>query len=288
MTSQCACTVSGRGPGWGQQAMTTPSLLLESYHCDRCLVVRPVGDLSPETYERLRDGLFACAAHEPAAMVVDLACMQTTIASLLSVFPTIADRIGNWPGAPLVLAAARQPLRAMLDSSAASRFVATYGTVSEALQALHAAPQPRQRQMPLPCNPSSPRLARQLIKQTCQEWSIPEVLPDAVVVASELTENMVQHARSEGQLRLKLRRNLLSIAVADADPRPPQLRLPGLNAAGGRGLVLVNRLSRTWGTASRLGSGKVVWAVLTVSSPPPPRIHNGAVRTPLRSTTGSR
>jgi hypothetical protein len=76
----------------------------------------------------------------------------------------------------------------------------------------------------------------------------------------------VDHARSDGWLRLELRSRKLTVAVADADPRPPRLRVPGLGAAGGRGLVLVDKLSRTWGTASRLSGGKVVWAVLTVPS----------------------
>jgi hypothetical protein len=93
------------------------------------------------------------------------------------------------------------------------------------------------------------------------------MVTDAVVVASELTDNMVYHARSDGWLRLELRGNRFTVAVADADPRPPRLRVPGLRAVGGRGLVLVDKLSRTWGTASRLPDGKVVWAVLTV----PPR-----------------
>jgi len=46
----------------------------------------------------------------------------------------------------------------------------------------------------------------------------------------------------------------------------PELRVPGLGGVGGRGLVLVDKLSRTCGTASLLSGGKVVWAVLTVPS----------------------
>jgi anti-sigma regulatory factor (Ser/Thr protein kinase) len=233
--------------------------------------MRPVGELSPQTYELLRDGLLACAADEPAAIVVDLGSMQTAIASLLNVFPVVSDRIGDWPGVRLVLAA-QHPLRTMLDSSAVSRFVPTYGSVNEALRNLDAAPPPLRREVALPCSQESSRWGRHLVGRTCQEWGIPETISDAVVITSELIDNMVQHARSEGQLRLELRRNALCIAVTDADPRRPQLRLPGLSAAGGRGLVLVDRLSRTWGTAPRLGGGKVVWAVLPVS--PRPRTPN--------------
>jgi hypothetical protein len=103
------------------------------------------------------------------------------------------------------------------------------------------------------------------------------MVPAAEVVASELTDNMVSHARSAGWLRLELRSDMLTIAVADADPRPPLLRVPGLRAAGGRGLVLVDKLSRRWGTASRSPQGKVVWAVLTVASRMRSRAHPGPV-----------
>jgi anti-sigma regulatory factor (Ser/Thr protein kinase)/anti-anti-sigma regulatory factor len=259
------------------------ALRLESSVQRNTLVLRPVGELSAATYEQLRDGLLKYAAEEPAAIVVDLGSMHATTRSLLTVFPAVLDRISNWPGVTLVLAAARQPLRTLLDSSAVSRFVSTYCSVPEALESLAAAPRRRRRQVQLPCDPASARLARQLVKQTCHEWDIPEMAADAVVVVSELIDNMVQHARSEGRLRLELRRNMLTVAVADHDARPPQLRVPGLRAAGGRGLVLVDKLSRNWGTAPQHDGGKVVWAVLAVSTR---SRANSAIRARPPSSTG--
>ncbi|MGH3816092.1 MAG: STAS domain-containing protein [Pseudonocardiaceae bacterium] len=243
----------------------TARLRLEAHLQGSTLVVRPVGELICETYERLRDGLLAYAAEEPAAIVVDLASMRVASASLLTVFPTVCDRISDWPGVPLVLVVAGQPLRTLLDVSAVPRFVPTYDSVGEALEGLDAAPRRRRYQVELPCDLASARLARRLVEQTCHEWGIPAMATDSVLIASELTDNMVYHARSAGWLRLELRSNRLTVAVADADPRPPRLRVPGLGAAGGRGLVVVDKLSRTWGTASRLPDGKVVWAVLTVA-----------------------
>ncbi len=254
----------------------TPRLQLDAHIRGRTLVVQPVGELAPETYERLRDELLLHAAEEPAAIVVDLACMQAAIPSLLTVFPTVGDRISDWPGVPLVLAAPSQGLRSLLNVSAVPRFVPTYHTVSEALRGLEAAPHRHRRQVQLPCDPASARLARRLVAQTCREWEIPAIASDAMVVASELTDNMVYHARSDGWLRLGLRSNMLTVAVADADPRPPRLRVPGLRAAGGRGLVLVDKLSRKWGTASRLPDGKVVWAALTIGSQPRAVVRSGA------------
>jgi hypothetical protein len=248
--------------------MSTP-LLLETHYQGHTLVVRPVGDLTPESHARLRDGLLKYAAEEPPEIVVDLANMRVAIASLLTVFPTVRNRINEWPGVPLVLAGARQPLRTLLDTSAVPRLVPTYPSVSEALQALEAAPRRRRCQVELNCDPASAQLVRRLVKQTSHEWRVPGTVVDAaVVVASELTDNMVYHARSDGWLRLELRGNMFTVAVADADSRPPQLRVPGQRGVGGRGLVLVDKLSRTWGTAPQSSGGKVVWALLTV---PPAR-----------------
>lgn len=249
-----------------QDRDSTATLLLDVHSRGATQIVRPVGELSPATYERLRDGLLRCAADEPAAIVVDLAHMRVAIASLLTVFPTVRDRISNWPGVPLVLAAARQSLRTLLDFSAVPRFVPTYRSVNEALEGVNAAPGRRRLQVELPCDPVSARLARRQVEQACREWGIPGIATDAVVVASELVDNMVAHARSEGWLRVELRGNALTIAVADADQRPPTLRVPGLRVVGGRGLVLVDKLSRTWGSAARRPAGKVVWAVLTVAN----------------------
>ncbi len=191
MTSQPAGTGSGVGPG-----STTAALFLESYLQSSTLVVRPVGELSPKTYERLRDGLLHYAAEEPAAIVVDLANMQTATGSLLTVFPMVHDRIRDWPGLPLVLAAPRQPLRTLLDANAVSRSISTYRSVQDALQGLDAAPPRRRLQVRLACDLASSRLARQLIRRTCEEWDIPGIISDAAVVASELIDNMVHHARS--------------------------------------------------------------------------------------------
>lgn len=262
MTSRSGGPDHGAGHRANPPPATTAPLLLDTHLHDHNLIVRPVGELTPKTYEQLRDGLLQLAAEEPAAIVIDLTSLHTTTTSLLMVFSTVHDRINHWPGVPLVLAAPPPPLRTLLDAAAVTRFVPTHPTVTEALQALHAAPCRCRRQIPLPYHPANARLARRLVEQTCHQWGIPDLAPEAVIIASELTDNMVSHAHSDGWLRLELHHNTLTIAVADAEPRPPRLRIPDLHTTGGRGLVLVDKLSRTWGSAPR-PDGKVVWATLT-------------------------
>lgn len=238
------------------------TLRLDTYRGDRAMVVRPVGVLTSETYLRLRDGLLKCATDEPSAIVVDLDSMRAADWSSLAVFPAVWNRISGWPGVPLVLASARQPMRSVLDTSAVPRFVPTYRSVGEALEVLDTAPPRSRRHVELLGDPASVRPVRRLVEQTCHHWGIPDLVTDAVLVASELTENMVRHARSDGWLRLELRGKQFTVAVADTDPRPPRLGAP--RQRGGRGIALIAALSRTWGIAPRVPVGKVVWAALAV------------------------
>lgn len=243
-----------------------PGLRLDSYSVGGAVVVRPVGMLTADTSLWLRDELLTCAAEQPRVLVVDLDGMRAAEASVLMVFAMVSNHISDWPGVPLALVAARQPLRTVLHTSSVHRFVPIYRSVTDAFDA---APHCRQRKVQLACDLASVRLAREIAERTCHEWELPGMVNDAVLVASELTENMIRHACSDGGLFLQLRDHLLTIAVADADSRPPLLRLPHERQDGGRGLVLVAALSRTWGTAPRrLGGspgGKVVWAVLAVA-----------------------
>lgn len=245
----------------------TAAFRVDSYSGLGTVVLRPVGDLTEDTYAELRDELLRCAAQAPSAIVVDLDSMRVTEPRPLTVFPSVWTLIDDWPGVPMVpmvLAAAREPLRTLLDTSVVPWLVPIYRSVAEALEALEARPPRRRRLTSLPYEMAAGRRVRRVVEKTCQEWGVPGIAADAVLVASELTENVIRHARCEGVLRLELRDTVFTVAVADADSRLPRLCPAHERADGGRGLVLVAELSRAWGYASRAHGGKVVWAVLTV------------------------
>ena len=90
-------------------------------------------------------------------------------------------------------------------------------------------------------------------------------LVDTLIVAGELLENAYVHAGGALQLRLHHREEPceVTVAVADAGPGKPRLRTP--DPGGGRGLLLVDQLSRAWGV-SHHDDGKLVWA--QVECPP--------------------
>ncbi|MET8682620.1 ATP-binding protein [Streptomyces sp. NPDC004732] len=66
------------------------------------------------------------------------------------------------------------------------------------------------------------------------------------LVVSELVTNVVRHARGTlCSLRLQARRDVITVAVSDADPRLPQAREPDLAGdAGGFGWPMVQHLAR--------------------------------------------
>ena len=101
----------------------------------------------------------------------------------------------------------------------------------------------------------------------------------AELLVSELVTNAVRFASGPGRaprdpgradasvILLSLRhfsRSLL-IEVFDTDRNPPVLSGPDEHAESGRGLVLVNALSKEWSYFFPPGGGKVVYCVLEIA-----------------------
>lgn len=111
--------------------------------------------------------------------------------------------------------------------------------------------------------PEAVRHARRFTKRTLRVWGAsPDTLDAALLIVSELVTNALVH--TEGQVRLELSRvgARLRLAVADASPRSPVKPTNiGWEATGGRGILLVEAVSATWGTVPVSG-GKQVWADL--------------------------
>jgi hypothetical protein len=88
-----------------------------------------------------------------------------------------------------------------------------------------------------------------------------DCVEDAELLVTELVSNARDRGRPPINLRLcQLPNSLLHIDVEDGDRRHlPRLRASGPGGERGRGLVLVDRLSRGWGF-NVTATGKVVWA----------------------------
>jgi anti-sigma regulatory factor (Ser/Thr protein kinase) len=123
----------------------------------------------------------------------------------------------------------------------------------------------------LPPVPQSARTARRFAHATLIAWRLDARADDIDLVVSELITNALLHARSgprppDAEIRLELEQhgNVLTCRVADSSCLPPAKEDASTSAESGRGLLLVDALSTSWGWHQGPG-GKYVWAEFDLS-----------------------
>lgn len=111
--------------------------------------------------------------------------------------------------------------------------------------------------------PEAARHARRFTRRSLRAWGVADTAMDAaLLVVSELVTNALVHTDGPVRLDLTLIDRRLRAAVTDASPRTPVKPTdPGWEATGGRGILLVEAVSDTWGTVPVSG-GKQVWSEL--------------------------
>lgn len=113
------------------------------------------------------------------------------------------------------------------------------------------------------------------------EWAIQSLTEPVELIVSELVTNAIQASadltgsRYQGcwtagtppvRLWLYSDRRRALILVWDGNAEKPERREPSPDTPGGRGLLLVEAISATWGAYHPDGStGKVVWAIAEAS-----------------------
>ncbi|GHH40656.1 ATP-binding protein [Lentzea cavernae] len=227
------------------------------------VVATPVGRLDLSSYPALRDGLLKQAAGVPDAIVVRLGPdFESASRAMLAVFTTVWMKISQWPDVPMVLVTETEKHRHDLRRSGVARHVATATDLRTALQRAEEPPPRRYRRISLPNSLVAALMAREEVRNACEDWDLPALVDDALLVVTELVENAVRHAGSESVLRIELRASGLSLAVRDDDPGPLVTTASRPGVPGHRGLELIDRMSLAWGTSPSFDGGKIVWAVL--------------------------
>ncbi|ANZ43225.1 hypothetical protein BBK82_33660 [Lentzea guizhouensis] len=92
-------------------------------------------------------------------------------------------------------------------------------------------------------------------------------LYDVQLVVTELVTNVLDHTPGSGRLRILHHVDpcAVTIEVDDESPVEPVYGRSRLGEHRGRGIVVVDKLSRDWGCRSRDGSGKTVFALVDCS-----------------------
>ncbi|MEU7022770.1 ATP-binding protein [Streptomyces sp. NPDC046203] len=141
---------------------------------------------------------------------------------------------------------------------------------------------PPRNRLTLADTPNAIGLARLHTTDVLSRWGVhPDSVETAKLLVSELATNVVQHpnnlSRQDSsqarqstaqtfEIALEMVDDIVRLSVWDRDAKPPAMSPAGLDATGGRGLLLVDAMSLRWGHYEvPRRPGKVVWADIPVS-----------------------
>jgi CheY-like chemotaxis protein len=107
------------------------------------------------------------------------------------------------------------------------------------------------------------RRARELVRDALGDWGLLAIIDDAVLVVTELVTNAITHGGSALRLQLSRTSGAFRIEVVDEGDGTPEPQPHDTEAEGGRGIMLVDAMSTSWGVEN-VPSGKLVWAEIAI------------------------
>jgi anti-sigma regulatory factor (Ser/Thr protein kinase) len=125
--------------------------------------------------------------------------------------------------------------------------------------------------MAIPALPSAVGDARHHTRHVLEMWRLAAMADTAELLVSELVTNAIKHATDQvdagpsvGDAQVvhvcvSVRAETLLIEVRDTSQAQPHKRSASEVDEGGRGLLLVQALSKEWGTTMLDTGGKIVW-----------------------------
>lgn len=119
-------------------------------------------------------------------------------------------------------------------------------------------PAHRSARMEFEASYASPRRTRAFVGSTARGWGLGDVGSLAELLVSEVVTNAVEHGTSGGTVEIMALPAGLRVEVSDRSTGLPELQHPTDQEPTGRGLAIVDQLSRWWGV-ERNSAGKTVW-----------------------------
>ena len=102
--------------------------------------------------------------------------------------------------------------------------------------------------------------ARRFVRDILSTRRVQDGVVDTVeLLTSEVITNAVVHAHSSPVLLIGVHDRVVRVEVCDDDANPPSRRMPGRDAASGRGMAIVEELAAEWGVDLIPDDGKRVW-----------------------------
>jgi anti-sigma regulatory factor (Ser/Thr protein kinase) len=108
-----------------------------------------------------------------------------------------------------------------------------------------------------------PRVARRWVVDRCAELHLDIEGTDLPLLVSELVTNAWVHGAEPISIHLDVANGRVRVEVEDGSSVMPKVKRSDERSTVGRGLLIVDALSRAWGAEST-GAGKVVWAEVPI------------------------
>jgi hypothetical protein len=195
-------------------------------------ILRMQGHLTSQAAPAVRNAILQNLADSPPILICDFSEVDLEIQSAPSVFFVIADYVDAWAETPVVLVVPDGRLVDRLHRLQIPNRLTVRSTLEAALYEPVLRLPVRVRRIHLAPTPEAPRLGRAFVLRQARELARPE----------------------DDRMR---------ISVRDGSPVQPSIPSVTVNLAGdrGRGLVLVEAMSRSWGVVPAQ-HGKIVWCLL--------------------------
>jgi anti-sigma regulatory factor (Ser/Thr protein kinase) len=215
------------------------SMLLQQTVADGVAVLAVEGAVGDPDGPQLLTAVQGALALGPRGVVLDLARADAVSDGAAAVLAELARVPSGWPRAALVVCpspASREP-QGVLVAPDRDRAVATVHERSDRLRAT----------LSVEHGPGGPAQARAAVIAHADRLGLAELADDVVLLVSELVTNAIRHAVAPIDLEIEVDQDEVVVAVRDGSAVPPSPREAGLEAEGGRGMLLVDLLTAEHG-----------------------------------------
>lgn len=216
-----------------------------------------IQDLDEAVQQALADG--------PRGVVCDLSAMdEDAEPDAIEVLATAGRHVRDWPGIPVAVASPDPRVHEGLRTHPLGRHLIVTRSMPTAVSAVLATPIPDVEWLRLAPHPTAPRASRNFVTRTLLDWGLGALIPSTCLVVSELVTSSTIHAGTDIDLSVAWNPGALRLTVRDKSPDLPHQRHSQSDVRG-RGLRVVNGLSRAFGVLPAPDGGKVIWAVLNAA-----------------------
>ncbi len=207
-----------------------------------------------------------CAlAEQPRILVCDMTGMPISAVAAVELFTPVVRYLADWPGTGVVvLSTPDAQLWDGLQSQPLPETLILTDSRAAGVGQLHALlPRLLHVGVHLDARLTAPRTARLFTVRSLLGWHLAPLVSPACLVASELVTNAVVHATSAVDFALSRADGRMQMTVRDHGAGRPMPRVDEADGdyLGGRGLLLVQQVTRGWGVFPAEDNGKTVWVV---------------------------